>query len=103
MSFLVAVMPAPSFRVKKPFFSSSWRARASLVVSLGTATWKLALLPVPPEQADRAAAAAVRPAACRNARREILFIAKLLFVSIVVPCFVCTDGKGRKKLPSPQV
>ena len=38
MSFLVAVRPASAFSLKKPFFSSRVRARASLVVSLGTAT-----------------------------------------------------------------
>src|SRR5699024_12679287 len=92
MSFLVAVMPAPSFRVKKPFFSSSWRARASLVVSLGTATWKPALLPDPPEQAERAAAAAVRPVTCRNARRVILFIMTLLF-RVDASCVNGREGK----------
>ena len=39
MSALVAVMPAPSFRVMSPSCSSSSSARASLVVSLGTAIW----------------------------------------------------------------
>ena len=36
MSFLVAVMPTPSFSLMMPFSCSSSRARASLVVSLGT-------------------------------------------------------------------
>ena len=44
MSFLVAVRPASAFSLKKPFFSSRVRARASLVVSLGTATLILSSL-----------------------------------------------------------
>ena len=44
MSFLVAVRPASAFSLKKPFFSSRVSARASLVVSLGTATLILSSL-----------------------------------------------------------
>ena len=44
MSFLVAVRPASAFSLKKPFFSSRVRARASLVVSLGNSDLDLVQL-----------------------------------------------------------
>ena len=54
MSFAVAVRPASAFSLKKPFFSSRVRARASLVVSLGTATFTLSSLATAEEAAEEA-------------------------------------------------
>ena len=57
MSFLVAVMPAPSRSLMMPFSCSSSRARASLVVSLGTAIFREVLLePQPVRARDRISA-----------------------------------------------
>ena len=56
MSFAVAVRPASAFSLKKPFFSSRVRARASLVVSLGTATLTLSSLATAEAASEEAAA-----------------------------------------------
>ena len=92
MSFLVAVRPASAFSLKKPFFSSRVKARASLVVSLGTATFTLSSFATAeaaseeaavleaaelaveeePPQAVRAAAAAATPVTFRKSRRVII-------------------------------
>ena len=107
MSFLVAVRPASAFSLKKPFFSSRVRARASLVVSLGTATLilssfaaaeaapeaaELAVEEEPP-QAVRAAAAAATPVTYRKSRRVIIVLFPLYLLIIMycgphgtVPC-----------------
>ena len=99
MSFLVAVRPASAFSLKKPFFSSRVRARASLVVSLGTATLilssfaaaeaaseeaapeaaELAVEEEPP-QAVRAAAAAATPVTYRKSRRVIIVLFPLYYL-----------------------
>ena len=98
MSFLVAVRPASAFSLKKPFFSSRVRARASLVVSLGTATFTLSSFATAeaaseeaavleaaelaveeePPQAVRAAAAAATPVTFRKSRRVIIVFPSLL-------------------------
>ena len=101
MSFLVAVRPASAFSLKKPFFSSRVRARASLVVSLGTATLILSSLAAAedatlpdaaeveeaveeePPQAVRAAAAAATPVTFRKSRRVIIVLFPLYLFSIM--------------------
>ena len=99
MSFLVAVRPASAFSLKKPFFSSRVRARASLVVSLGTATFTLSSFAaveaaaeeaVPeaaedaveeePPHAVRAAAAAATPETFRKSRRVIIVLFPLYYL-----------------------
>ena len=98
MSFLVAVRPASALSLKKPFFSSRVRARASLVVSLGTATLTLSSLATAeaavlaaaeeaveaveeePPQAVRAAAAAATPVTFRKSRRVIIAVFPLYFI-----------------------
>ena len=100
MSFAVAVRPASAFSLKKPFFSSRVRARASLVVSLGTATLTLSSLATAeaaseeaaaleavedaveeePPQAVRAAAAAATPVTFRKSRRVIMVKSLSIFV-----------------------
>ena len=124
MSFLVAVRPASALTLKKPFFSSRARARASLVVSLGTATLILSsflttseeaaaeeavLLAVEeePPQAVRAAAAAAMPVTFRKSRREILDIMFSLSCCsrIFLHCAAhfsapCAAGSTKKAPPS---
>ncbi len=112
MSFAVAVRPASAFSLKKPFFSSRVRARASLVVSLGTATFTLSSLATAEEAAEeavpeaaedaveeepphavRAAAAAAAPVTFRKSRRVIIVLFPLYLLIIMysgphgtVPC-----------------
>ncbi len=115
MSFLVAVRPASAFSLKKPFFSSRVRARASLVVSLGRPPSPCPALPQrkPPQkkrqcwkqqsgaveeeppQAVRAAAAAATPVTFRKSRRVIISLS----LSIIgYKCLSARRGTVRARL-----
>ena len=79
MSFLVAVMPAPSLSLIMPFSSSSSRARASLVVSLGTAILMTAasFLPQPVRARVRTRA---------RIRAANLFVFFIMILSFAISC-----------------
>ena len=77
MSFLVAVMPTPSFSLMMPFSCSSSRARASLVVSLGTPILMVAAV-ASPLLSSVLLPQAARLRAKTTARARVMILVKVL-------------------------
>ena len=78
MSFLVAVMPTPSFSLMMPFSCSSSRARASLVVSLGTPILMTGASVLSPLSSLVLLPQAARLRAKTTARARVMILVKVL-------------------------
>ena len=105
MSFLVAVMPAPSASLMMPLSWSRSSARASLVVSLGTAIWMVAVLS--PESSllepqPVRARAAVRTSARTSAVSLIECFFIVLFSLLICNNFFFWNGQAAGSVPFEQ-
>ena len=110
MSFLVAVMPAPSLSLMMPASWSRSSARASLVVSLGTAilmTLSEALSPplLEPEHAARLNASTTASASAIILVNFFIFVFSLKVLKFNGPCrlsvinILCVPGTHSHDLP----